>query len=229
METYRVMNGLGVLVKVSAQDLDKAVGETGPLSVELANAAALAERSDLVDRLHETLAVTQRAQKLAAARALTVLHDTQAMSLLREHAARESDRVVSLMFSAFALRLEGTAALRRAFESGAENPELTRMIASIYGGQFVPTTEDLEFIVFALGTYLDGNASWLKDMKKDEWKNDVATLVGAVARDSAKQLLRSDSLATTRQRLQAVLERVTSSAADRDTKSDAKRLMKELA
>src|SRR5205814_953074 len=70
MTVYKVFNSNNAVTKVSDEDLDRATAGSGPLPTELANAAGLAGRRDLLPRLHKTLGASQRLQKLAAARAL---------------------------------------------------------------------------------------------------------------------------------------------------------------
>ena len=70
MGIYEAFNSNGVSVVVSDVDLDQAARDDGPLSTELADAAAQARRTDLVAHLRRSLDGDDRARKLAAAKAL---------------------------------------------------------------------------------------------------------------------------------------------------------------
>ena len=55
MQIYAAFNGDGVSVLVSESDLDAAARVDAPLSTELADAAAQARRSDLIEQLRASL------------------------------------------------------------------------------------------------------------------------------------------------------------------------------
>ena len=70
MAIYEAFNSNGISVVVSDVDLDQVARSAGPLSTELADAAAQARRTDLVEQLRGSLDGADRARKLAAAKAL---------------------------------------------------------------------------------------------------------------------------------------------------------------
>jgi len=86
---YESFNSDGVSVVVSDVDLDQVARDIGPLSTELADAAAQARRTDLVEHLHRSLVGEDRARKLAAAKALLALADRSAGALLESLAATQ--------------------------------------------------------------------------------------------------------------------------------------------
>ena len=102
MAIYEAFNGDGVSVVVSDVDLDQAACDDGPLSTELADAAAQARRTDLVENLRRSLDGDDRARKLAAAKALLALDDRGAGKLLESTAVSEPDTVVAKSFIAVA-------------------------------------------------------------------------------------------------------------------------------
>ena len=110
---YEAFNSDGVSVVVSDVDLDQAARDDGPLSTELADAAAQARRTDLVEHLHRSLDGDERARKLAAAKALLALDDRSAGALLESLAASEPDTVVAKSFTAVATRLRGSTGRAR--------------------------------------------------------------------------------------------------------------------
>ena len=67
MRTYQSYNSDGVAVLVTDDDLDAAAGTVGPLSTEIANAAAQAGRTDLIAGLRTSLEGDDRARKAAEA------------------------------------------------------------------------------------------------------------------------------------------------------------------
>jgi len=75
VQIYAAFNGDGVSVLVSESDLDAAARVDAPLSTELADAAAQARRTDLIGQLRASLDGGDRAQKLAAAKALLAMDD----------------------------------------------------------------------------------------------------------------------------------------------------------
>jgi hypothetical protein len=228
MTVYRVFNTNNVVAKVSDEDLDRAAAGSGALPTELANAAALAGRRDLTSRLFETLAAGPRPQKLAAARALLELREPTASALLEARAAEDSDEVVKRLFTAISLRLRGIEELRRAFEDSA-NPQLAGLIPSMYSRLQTLDEQDAAFLVEALGAYLHTKHGWIEAESQDEWRNAVFILLEALQRAAASSVLASPGLTAARQELRELLDRVSSSRADRDGKAAAKKLQTQLA
>ena len=136
MATHRVYSANNVLVQVTDGQLDDAAKGSGALSAELANAAGTARRRDLIDRLRATLSGKERITKLAAARALLALGDRDSIGALRARASAEDEPIVAGVFRGIALRLEGLAALRKAFETGDQDPSLAGALAVVYNGSF---------------------------------------------------------------------------------------------
>jgi hypothetical protein len=217
MMTYRVFNQNNALVAVSTRELDDAAAGHGALPTHLANAAGTARRHDLVSRLRETLTVTDRRNKLAAARSLLALGDVDSVPMILEAAAGDEDEIAANVFRALAKRIEGVDSVRRAFANGDEDPATAGAIASIYSGTFDLTRDDADFLVEAIDAYLAGTRAWVKGMDRDEWRSDLYILVRALARASVPPL--NDP------RARAVLARVADSRADRDTKKEAKTLL----
>jgi len=102
---YEAFNSNGVSVVVSDVDLDQVARDIGPLSTELADAAAQARRTDLVEHLHRSLVGEDRARKLAAAKALLALADRSAGALLESLAATQLARLLVSNYNSH-LRLE---------------------------------------------------------------------------------------------------------------------------
>jgi len=102
---YESFNSDGVSVVVSDVDLDQVARDIGPLSTELADAAAQARRTDLVEHLHRSLVGEDRARKLAAAKALLALADRSAGALLESLAATQLARLLVSNYNSH-LRLE---------------------------------------------------------------------------------------------------------------------------
>jgi len=215
--TYRVYNNSNALVQVTDGQLDDAVKSSGPLSAELANAAGTARRRDLIDRLRATLAGKDRITKLAAARALLTLGDRDSIGVLRERANTEDEAIVAGVFRGIALRLEGVEALRKAFETGDQDPALAGALAAVYNGTFDLTAGDLELLLDMVAAYLANTAKWIAAMDRDEWKSDLDTLVATLAEGAA--------LIPDRGRARDVLAALGGSRADRDTKQTAKKLL----
>jgi len=214
---YRVYNNSNALVQVTDGQLDDAVKSNGPLSAEFANAAGTARRRDLIDRLRATLADKDRVTKLAAARALLALGDRDSIGVLRERANTEEEAIVAGVFRGIALRLEGVTALRKAFETGDQDPALAGALAPVYNGTFDLSAGDLELLLDMVAAYLANTAKWIAAMDRDEWKSDLDTLVATLAEGAA--------LVPDRERARAVLTAVGASRADRDTKQTAKKLL----
>jgi len=109
LQIYEAFNGDGVSVVVTDTDLDHAARDSGPLTTELANAAAQARRADLIDNLRRSLDGDDRARKLAAAKALLALNDRPSGELLRSLSATDTDPVVAKSFIAIATRLRSAS------------------------------------------------------------------------------------------------------------------------
>ena len=192
MAIYEAFNGNGVSVVVSDADLDAAARDGGPLTTELADAAAQAQRADLVERLRRSLDGTDRARKLAAAKALLALNDRSARRLLESLAASEPDTVVAKSFAAVATRLRGPQAALQLFDHPDTDPQLARLLVSNYNSHLRLEAGDIRFLVTALRHYLTRSLPWLTELPSDIWDNGVYLIVNALSNDAAVRLLRAD-------------------------------------
>ena len=138
MQIYAAFNSTGVSVLISDADLDDAATGGAPLSTELADAAAQARRTDLIDQLRGSLAGDDRARKLSAAKALLALDDRAAGELLESLADAETDTVVAKSFRAVATRLRGPQAAVDLFTDPDTDPQLARLLVSNYNSHLRP-------------------------------------------------------------------------------------------
>lgn len=191
MAIYEAFNSNGVSVVVSDVDLDQAAREDGPLSTELADAAAQAQRSDLVEQLRRSLAGDDRARKLAAAKALLALGQCGAGELLESRAASEPDTVVAKSFTAIATRLRGPQAALDLFTNPDTDPQLARLLVSNYNSHLRLEDGDIRFLVTALRHYLARSLPWLSNLRADLWDNGVFLIVNALSNDGAVHLVRA--------------------------------------
>jgi hypothetical protein len=189
---YEAFNSNGVSVVVSDADLDDAAHDDGPLSAELADAAAQARRTDLVAHLRRSLDGDDRARKLAAAKALLALDDRSAGELLESLALSESDTVVAKSFTAVATRLRGPQAALELFGDPNTDPKLARLLVSNYNSHLPLDAGDIRFLITALQHYLARSLPWLTELRSDIWDNGVFLIVNALSNDGAVRLLRDD-------------------------------------
>jgi hypothetical protein len=189
---YEAFNSNGVSVVVSDADLDDAAHDDGPLSAELADAAAQARRTDLVAHLRRSLDGDDRARKLAAAKALLALDDRSAGELLETLALSESDTVVAKSFTAVATRLRGPQAALELFGDPNTDPKLARLLVSNYNSHLPLDAGDIRFLITALQHYLARSLPWLTELRSDIWDNGVFLIVNALSNDGAVRLLRDD-------------------------------------
>jgi len=189
---YEAFNSNGVSVVVSDVDLDRAAyaRDDGPLSTELADAAAQARRTDLVERLRRSLDGDDRARKLAVAKALLALADGGAGRLLKSLAASEPDAVVAKSFLAVAARLRGPQAAAELFDDPDTDPQLARLLVSNYNSHLRLEADDIRFLITALRRYLTRSLPWLTNLRSDIWDNGVFLIVNALSNDAAVRVLR---------------------------------------
>jgi hypothetical protein len=187
---YEAFNSDGVSVVVSDVDLDQVARDIGPLSTELADAAAQARRTDLVEHLHRSLVGDDRARKLAAAKALLALADRSAAALLESLAATDPDTVVAKSFTAVATRLCGPQAALDLFLNPDTDPQLARLLVSNYNSHLRVEGGDIRFLIAALQHYLARSLPWLTKLRSDIWANGVFLIVNALSNDGAVRLLR---------------------------------------
>jgi hypothetical protein len=187
---YEAFNSDGVSVVVSDVDLDQVARDIGPLSTELADAAAQARRTDLVEHLHRSLRGDDRARKLAAAKALLALADRTAAPLLESLAATDPDTVVAKSFTAVATRLRGPQAALDLFLNPDTDPQLARLLVSNYNSHLRLEAGDIRFLIAALQHYLARSLPWLTKLRSDIWDNGVFLIVNALSNDGAVRLLR---------------------------------------
>jgi hypothetical protein len=187
---YEAFNSNGVSVVVSDEELDHAARDAGPLSTELADAAAQANRTDLVEHLRRSLDGGDRARKLAAAKALLALDDLAAGPLLESLAGSEPDTVVAKSFTAVATRLRGPQAALDLFENPDTDPKLARLLVSNYNSHLRLDAGDIRFLITALRHYLARSLPWLTRLPADIWDNGVFLIVNALSNDGAVRLLR---------------------------------------
>lgn len=221
MSIYEAFNSDGVSVLVTDVDLDDAARNGGPLTTELADAAAQARRTDLVEQLRRSLDGSDRARKLAAAKALLALGDRDAGALLASLAATESDIIVAKSFTAVATRLRGPQAALELFEGHDTDPQLARLLVSNYNSHLPLVAGDVEFLIAALQHYLARSLPWLTQLRSDLWDNGVFLIVNALSSDGAVRLLRADGQPTTPLQLLAVVPEHTD---DDDIVSGAREL-----
>jgi hypothetical protein len=189
---YEAFNSNGVSVLVTDVDLDQAALAVGPLSTELADAAAHARRTDLVEHLRRSLDGNDRARKLAAAKALLALDDRRAGELLKSLAASEPDTVVAKSFAAVAARLRGPQAAVALFDDPDTDPQLARLLVSNYNSHLRLEAGDIRFLVTALRHYLARSLPWLTNLRADIWDNGVFLMMNALSNDGAVRLLRDN-------------------------------------
>jgi hypothetical protein len=213
---YEAFNSNGVSVVVSDVDLDQAAGDDGPLRTELADAAAQARRTDLVENLRRSLEGDDRARKLAAAKALLALDDRAAGKLLESLAVSEPDTVVAKSFIAVATRLRGPRAALDVFRSPNTDPQLSRLLVSNYNSHLRLETGDIRFLITALRHYLARSLPWLTKLRADIWDNGVFLIVNALSNDGAVRLLRNTELAQERSALLQLLAELPEHTDDDD-------------
>jgi hypothetical protein len=189
---YEAFNSNGVSVVVTDDELDQAAHDVGPLSTELADAAAQAGRIDLGEQLRRSLDGDQRARKLAAAKALLALDDRRAGVLLESLAASEPDTVVAKSFTAVAARLRGPQDALELFQSPDTDPQLARLLVSNYNSHLRLAAGDVRFLITALRHYLARSLPWLPNLQPDIWDNGVFLIINALSNDGAVRLLRED-------------------------------------
>jgi hypothetical protein len=189
---YEAFNSNGVSVVVSDVELDEAAHNDEPLTTELADAAAQARRTDLVENLRRSLDGDDRARKLAAAKALLALGDNASGTLLESLATSEPDAVVAKSFIAVATRLRGPQAALDVFTNPATDPQLARLLVSNYNSHLHLEFGDVRFLVAALQHYLSRNLPWLTKLRADIWDNGVFLIVNALSNDAAVRVLREN-------------------------------------
>lgn len=190
MAIYEAFNSDGASVVISEADLDEAARNGGPLSAELADAAAQARRTDLVEQLRRSLDGTDRARKLAAAKALLALDDRSAGALLESLAAAESDIVVAKSFVAVATRLRGPQAALELFEARDTDPQLARLLVSNYNSHLRLVAGDIGFLIAALQHYIEHSLPWLATLDSDIWDNGVYLILNALSNVDVPRLIR---------------------------------------
>jgi hypothetical protein len=221
---YEAFNSDGVSVVVSDVDLDQAARDDAPLLTELADAAAQARRTDLVENLRRSLGGDDRARKLAAAKALLALDDRGAGELLEAMAASEPDTVVAKSFIAAATRLRGPQATLNLFDNPDTDPQLARLLVSNYNSHLRLEPGDIWFLITALRRYLVRSLPWLTELRADIWDNGVFLMVNALSSDAAVRLLRDTGLAAERSTLLHLLAALPEHTDDDDIVTGAKDL-----
>ena len=224
MAIYEAFNGDGVSVVVSDVDLDHAARDDGPLTTELADAAAQARRTDLVDHLRRSLVGDDRARKLAAAKALLALGDRGAGKLLESTAVSEPDTVVAKSFIAVATRLRGPQVALERFDDPDTDPQLARLLVSNYNSHLRLESGDIRFLITALRHYLARSLPWLTKLRPDIWDNGVFLIVNALSNDGAVRLLRDAEFGPERSALLQLLSALTEHTDDDDIVTGVKDL-----
>ena len=224
MQIYAAFNSTGVSVLISDADLDDAATGGAPLSTELADAAAQARRTDLIDQLRGSLAGDDRARKLSAAKALLALDDRAAGELLESLADAETDTVVAKSFRAVATRLRGPQAAVDLFTDPDTDPQLARLLVSNYNSHLRPAIGDIRFLVLALQHYVYRSLPWLTKLRTDIWDNGVYLILMGLSNDTAVRLLRDDQHQIERSQLLRLLSGLTDRPGDDDIASHARSL-----
>ncbi|WPB77568.1 hypothetical protein KYC5002_00175 [Archangium violaceum] len=227
MSSYKVPNKNGVFKVVTDDDLDKVAEQEGPVPTEIAHAAVLAGRKDLIPRLRLTLATEDRIPKLAAAKGLLALGDQESIPLLEARAKVETDSISAHLFRLVALRLRGVEQVEQCFMRGDE-PEMSALVLSMYNGYLVLGEADARFLVAALEAYVDKSLKWIRKMKTAYWENDVGMAVEVLSSPSAVQVMKLPHMAETRRKASNLLHRLMGlSLKDEDIAEDARRLLED--
>ena len=225
MSSYKVPNENGVFKIVTDEDLDEAAAQEGPVLTEIAHAAVLAGRKDLIPRLRRTLETEDRIPKLAAAKGLLALGDQESISLLESRAKAETDPVSAYMFRLVTLRLRGVEQVEQCFMRG-DDPEMSALVLSMYNSHLKLEEGDARFLVTALETYLDKSLKWIRKMKTAYWENDVGMAVEALSSPSGAEVMKLPHMAETRRKACNLLHRLLGlNLKDEDIAEDAKRLL----
>jgi hypothetical protein len=181
MANYKVFNAKNASVKVSDEDLDREAAGSGPVPTEIANAAAMARRRDLTERVMATLGVENRRQQFAAARALLAFDETPAIPALEAAAAMSSDTMVAAIFRATSLRLGGPELSRAYFTEPDGDPLVKSMLVVTFDGYADLASGDLPFLGEALRCYLKREQDWVRHAEGDVWSIQVDTIVTVLA------------------------------------------------
>jgi hypothetical protein len=222
VQIYAAFNSDGVSVLISDADLDDAARAEPPLSTELADAAAQARRTELLDHLHRSLEGNDRARKLAVAKALLALEDTAAGTLLTSLADAESDSVVAKSFRAVATRLAGPQAALEMFTDPVTDPQLARLLVSNYNSHLRPGIGDVRFLIHAMQRYVDRSLPWLTGLRGDLWDNGVFLMLNGLSNEHSVRLLRDH--AGERTALVALLAQLGEHTDDDDILAEAESL-----
>lgn len=225
MTTYEVYNDDGLLARVSDQQLAEAAAGDGPLTAQLANAAAAAGCVALVVRLRATLDATERPRKLAAAKALLALGDTAAIGLLEQRATSEVDTIAAKVFTAVALRMRGPDHAAAYFRAADSDPQTCRLLLSNYNSYLELERGDVRFLVFAVRAYMDKRLPWLRKLRVDLWENGLYLALQALGGASALDL---EALGPERGELTALLDGIAELRVDRDIREEAAALRRRL-
>jgi hypothetical protein len=221
---YEAFNSDGASVVVTDADLDEASRDGGPLGMELADAAAQAQRMDLVQNLRCSLHGDDRARKLAAAKALLALDDRNAAAVLESLAASEPDTVVAKSFVAVATRLQGPHAALEKFHNPDTDPQLARLLVSNYNSHLRLASGDIRFLLTALRHYVARSLPWLSTLPPDIWDNGAFLILNALSSDRAVRLLRDTGLVEERSALLQLLAALPEHTDDDDIVVGAKDL-----
>ncbi len=228
MAKHEVFGSNGVVVLVSDEELNAALGQPAPLPTQIINAAAKSGRKDLAEKIRLSLCAPVRSQKLAAAKALFVLDYKSAAPDLLALSQKETDQVVSNTFSAVHLALTGTENAVKYFLNPNSDPNTASRLILNYNSYIHLRIEDLEFLAIALTEYHTRSLPWLKNYNEEHWNGDLLVMIAALSKSDAVERLLKPESSLMRETILQALTALLAMSIDKELRKDIKTLQRKL-
>lgn len=190
---YKVYNENNVLVTVTVEQLENAIGQDGTeLPVEIISAMSESIDPRFAPSLQEALYHEMQRVRITAIYGLLSLLDKRFIGLFREKEQSipkdDLNQQISekAILQAVIIFLEnGVEGAKNAFFKGEIEPNIKSLLLFNYSSSNLPLTKkDIDFIISALEAYINKSEPWIQKTKKDDYEEDVIACLESFLRAS---------------------------------------------
>ncbi|MCM3294257.1 HEAT repeat domain-containing protein [Paenibacillus sp. MER 180] len=194
---YQAYNENNVRVVITDEQLSKAFRQHGKdLPIEIVIAMGASRNKMFIPRLNEALYHQTLRVRIEAIHSLLSIQDIQSLSSLQEKEKSISEEDFNatisekaVLQSAIIRLVNGPKGAEEAFFEGDYHPRVKLNLLYNYSSNMILLSEDVEFIINALGSFLFKDREWIQKLKRDDYEDVIICALEALWNASEKRLL----------------------------------------